>query len=80
MGEVQTSAGTVVPFPGSASRRSRAALRDGDPRGEILLFTGVRYERLPAPSSEPSPAARGQAKPGRGRRRSWKPRWPVPTS
>jgi hypothetical protein len=36
----------VVPFPKAPTRRIRR--EDGDaPRGQILLFTGVRYERLP---------------------------------
>lgn len=36
----------VIPFRAAATRRLR---RDDDdaPRGQILLFTGVRYERLP---------------------------------
>ena len=70
MGEVQTSAGTVLPFPAPVSRRSRPALREGEPRGEILLFTGVRYERMSTPSLEPTPSASGHSKPGRRRRRS----------
>ena len=68
MGEVQASTGAVIPFPGSAGRSSRP-LRADEPRGEILLFTGVRYERSSA-SLEPSPAASGHSKAGRPRRRS----------
>jgi len=46
MGEVQArSTGAVIPFPHPANRPSRPALRSDEPRGEILLFTGVRYER-----------------------------------
>ena len=70
MDEVQTSAGAVVPFPGSAYRPSRPALKADEPRGEILLFTGVRYERSHATSSEPTPASSGASKAGRPRRRS----------
>lgn len=36
----------VIPFPGPEARRSRRIPRSGEPRGEILLFLGVRYERL----------------------------------
>jgi hypothetical protein len=36
---------TLLPFPG-AGRRTRRAPRDGEQRGEILQFLGVRYERL----------------------------------
>jgi hypothetical protein len=70
MAEIQPSTGAVVPFPGSAYRPSRPALRADEPRGEILLFTGVRYERSIATSSEPTPAASGASKAGRPRRRS----------
>jgi hypothetical protein len=69
MGEVQASTGAVIPFPGSAGRPSRPSLRADEPRGEILLFTGVRYERFSA-NPEPSPAASGHSKAGRSRRRS----------
>jgi hypothetical protein len=59
------SAGVIIAFPDRAYRPSRAAPRPGEPRGEILLFTGVRYERL-----EPSPGpSRPFASDGRGRRR-----------
>jgi hypothetical protein len=36
----------VIPFPGPEARRARRIPRSGEPRGEILLFLGVRYERL----------------------------------
>lgn len=36
----------VVPFPKAPARRIRRE-DDDAPRGQILLFTGVRYERLP---------------------------------
>jgi hypothetical protein len=68
--DIQASTGAVVPFPGSAYRPSRPALRADEPRGEILLFTGVRYERSYATSPEPSPASSGEAKTRRPRRRS----------
>ena len=51
MAEIQTrSAGVIVAFPDPSARPRRSALSADEPRGEILLFTGVRYERL-----EPSP-------------------------
>ena len=48
--------GTVVPFP--TERREREALREDEPRGEILLFLGVRYERMPEPEAPPAPRRR----------------------
>ncbi|WP_342105573.1 hypothetical protein [Methylobacterium sp. SI9] len=36
----------VIPFPGPEARRAHRIPRSGEPRGEILLFLGVRYERL----------------------------------
>lgn len=40
--------GTVVAFPAASARRfRREAQEPNEPRSEILLFTGVRYERLP---------------------------------
>lgn len=38
------AAGAIIPFP--VARRARGAGAAGD-TGRILLFTGVRYERLP---------------------------------
>lgn len=39
--------GTVVAFPPASARRfRREALQPGEPRGEVLLFTGIRYEHL----------------------------------
>jgi hypothetical protein len=59
------SPGVVIAFPDAASRPSRPLLSAGEPRGEILLFTGVRYER---PSPTPGPS-RPFASDGPGRRR-----------
>jgi hypothetical protein len=56
----------VIAFPDAADRPQRPSLNAGEPRGEILLFTGVRYER-PAPSTDPS---RPYANNRPGRRRS----------
>ncbi|MCB8820083.1 hypothetical protein [Microvirga rosea] len=47
------SPGTVVSFPNPSSRPPRPSLSATEPRGEILLFTGVRYER-PSPTPGPS--------------------------
>lgn len=42
----QAARAIVIPFPGPEARRARRIPRSGEPRGEILLFLGVRYERL----------------------------------
>ncbi len=34
-------------------KRTAMPSRDGAPRGEILLFTGIRYERLTEPTESP---------------------------
>jgi len=36
----------VVPFPARAARPARREPRTGEARGEVVLFLGVRYERL----------------------------------
>ena len=65
MGDVKAqSAGVIITFPDRVDRPHRAAPRPGEPRGEILLFTGVRYERL-----EPSPGPSRPFASDRGRRR-----------
>jgi len=70
MGEVGTRAtGVVIPFAPTIERRVRAPA-DGEARGEILLFTGVRYQRLTEPLPEPSPVFDGRSGSGRRRRRS----------
>lgn len=43
---VQAPSATLIPFPGAESRRTCRIPRSGERRGEILLFLGVRYERL----------------------------------
>lgn len=43
----------VIAFPEAAARPQRPHLSADEPKGEILLFTGVRYER-PTPSPGPS--------------------------
>ena len=66
MGDVRARPpGVIIAFPDPASRPNRVALRADEPRGEILLFTGVRYERL-----DPNPGpSRPFASDGGGRRR-----------
>ena len=66
MSDVQNrTTGVILAFPEAAARPPRAPLAEGEPRGEILLFTGVRYERV-GPSSGPSRFSDGS----RRRRRS----------
>lgn len=36
----------VVAFPSRASRPARRSPATGETRGEVVLFLGVRYERL----------------------------------
>jgi hypothetical protein len=60
------SPGVVIAFPDISERPPRPHLSAGEPKGEILLFTGVRYER-PTPNPGPS---RPVASSGRGGRRS----------
>ena len=58
--------GVVIPFP--RARAHRRATRRARRAGEILLFTGVRYERMPDPG--PEPVARPPRSFARRRRRS----------
>jgi hypothetical protein len=67
MNEVpRRSSGALVHFPDAASRPQRAIPSPDEPRGEILLFTGVRYERNVAHSGPSRPFASD----GPGHRRS----------
>jgi len=43
---------TVVPFRAPATRRFRRAEETEAPRGAVLLFTGVRYERWSEPEAD----------------------------
>lgn len=61
--------GQVIPFPPASRRQARPAPAEGETRGEILLFMGVRYERLPEPGPEPSPSLSSGQPSGRRRRR-----------
>ncbi|WP_112663120.1 hypothetical protein [Microvirga flavescens] len=47
------SRGVVIAFPDASMRPNRPSLAQDEPKGEILLFTGVRYER-PTPNPGPS--------------------------
>ncbi len=43
---------TVVTFPQGQTRRfRRPAEADASPQGSILLFTGIRYERMAEPAA-----------------------------
>lgn len=61
--------GQVIPFPPASRRQTRPAPAADEPRGEILLFMGVRYERQPEPGPEPSPSLSSGQPAGRRRRR-----------
>ena len=68
MGELQVhTTGEVIPFPDAASRRLRPLQMANGPRGEILLFTGIRYDWQPEPNPAP-PAAPTPLPPGGQRR------------
>lgn len=72
MGELRThDMGVVIPFPDLTSRGLRPVQPSNGPRGEILLFTGVRYEWQPEPSPAPSAPIMpgGTSRTGRRRRR-----------
>lgn len=43
--------GALVPFPAEKARKG--SVPDNEPRGHILFFTGVRYERMAEPSLSP---------------------------
>ncbi len=59
----------VIPLPISNRRPRTTALADGEEMGKIILFMGVRYERMPSPQvDQPEPAASG-SRPSRRRRR-----------
>jgi hypothetical protein len=66
MGGVEKRGAAILRLPPASSRPPRPALDPGEPRGVILLFTGVRYERLAEPDAAPPVLAGGEAD---GRRR-----------
>ena len=55
MGIQAQPTGLVIPFPDAAIRAMRTHRLGDGPRGEILLFTGIRYERQI--DREPEPPA-----------------------
>ena len=70
MAEAQVrQTGEVIPFPDAAARALRATPAINGPRGEILLFTGIRYEWRPEPSPAPSTPLAPGGSPRSGRRR-----------
>ena len=72
MGEVRThEMGVIIPFPSMVSRGVRPVDPSSGPRGEILLFTGIRYESQPEPTPAPSAPLMpgGTSRTGRRRRR-----------
>lgn len=64
--------GQVIPWPGPERRSQRPALDTDGPKGRILLFLGVRYERHDDeggfPSAEPPRISRNE-RPSRRRKR-----------
>jgi hypothetical protein len=64
--------GQVIPWPSPEKRPARPDVALDGPKGEILLFLGVRYERHddPAPSPARGAASAGPAhSPSRTRKR-----------
>jgi hypothetical protein len=59
-----STASNVISFAAYAEGRPRRILGYDEPRGEILLFTGVRYERDPS-----APNVSNGSRPNRRRRR-----------
>jgi hypothetical protein len=55
----------VIAFPDMASRPVRPPVPSGEPRGEVLLFTGIRYEHSATSPETNRPILSG----GPGRRR-----------
>ncbi|MBX9932975.1 MAG: hypothetical protein K2Y56_15780 [Methylobacterium sp.] len=47
----------ILPFAAAAARRARRKADPADAVGEILLFTGVRYERLTVEGAGPEGCA-----------------------
>lgn len=52
-----THVARIIPFPGERKAEPRP-IRDGETRGAVLFFTGIRYERMPEDRehSAPKPA------------------------
>ena len=64
------ASGDIVPFPDATSRAPRRPSGAGEARGVIVLFTGVRYDRLPEVPPGPFGPLATQGSPRRRRRRS----------
>lgn len=62
--------GTVIAWPGPSATAAKRGLAPNEPRGQILFFTGVRYERCEEfsgptganPSTKTGGAQRGRRK------------------
>lgn len=67
-GRMATEAqGNVLSFFAAGLNRPKTVLPPHEPRGEVLLFTGVRYERRKGRSA--NAASDGSPRPTRGGRR-----------
>ena len=64
----QMDAGNVVSFAAFADARKRRLIAYDEPRGQVLLFTGIRYERA-ADGDPGAPTASDGSRPTRRRRR-----------
>ena len=49
--------GTILPWPSQQERARERERFKSEPKGEILFFTGVRYERAPADTAFPGEAS-----------------------
>ena len=65
----QVSKSNVISLPVSERRPRTTPVADGEEMGKIILFMGVRYERMSSPQIDhPEPAATGSGSPRRRRR------------
>lgn len=60
--------GMVIPWLGRSAGKARRPPDEGEPRGQILFFTGVRYERNDDAGGSAADAAKRRSAP-RGRRK-----------
>ena len=51
--------GEILPFPPADARKPRRLSYEAPAEGTVLLFTGVRYERLPDAAAAPLVLASG---------------------
>ena len=63
-----STASNVISFAAFAESRPRRVLAYDEPRGEVILFTGVRYERT-ADGDPSTPNVSNGSRPNRRRRR-----------